>query len=108
MPKQKDMVLTYLKNIYTSLAQIRKMLSPKSYEEGVKTLQEIQWSDLWEQQSYRTFNNGTSEADIAAEYTFHNKCVDIDLNVFVNSNTRDISATRTSILFENKNTSIKR
>lgn len=103
MPKQKNMVLTYLKNIYTSLAQIKKMLSPKSYEEGLKTLQEVQWSDLWEQQSYKTFNNGTSEADLAAEYVFHNKCINIDLNVFVNSNTRYISATRTTLFFEEHN-----
>lgn len=108
MTKLKKRVLPYLKNVYESLAQTKKMLNPKSYEEGILTLKEIQLSNLWNQESHEAINNGASENDITARYDFYNKFLDIDLIVLVNSNTRDISATRTSILFENKNTSIKR
>lgn len=101
-------ILIYLKNIYASLKDLKKILKTNDFEEGLETLKEIKSSSLWEQESYTTFNCGASENDITANYVFYNKFLDVDVNIFVNNSARYISATRTSILFARDDTKMKR
>lgn len=104
----KKKIIVYLKNVYASLKDLKRILNMNDLEEGLETLKEIKSSSLWEQESYTTFNNGTSENDITANYGFYNKFLDVDVNIIVNHNARYINATRTSILFTNNDTNMKR